>query len=266
MKRFVSYSSLALIIVLSGLLLAIQLYAQDEPTLKMLRSLFTYDTCSAPCWFGLIPGESTSADVEALFSSELEANPESLFTSLLLAPDPRGEWDIQTGYVIDGRYLFYWRPLEHDTPLQSQIIIRENVVELIQIEFNYSYTLTQTLEALGSPDLIYYSIDEVFPSLELIYVAERLRVELEHRMGRLCTVPELGENFKVIYVRYYSVESATEPIQVDGNGEFGSRLLFPTYILSTYRDYRSVPIEVLENWLVQQPNTSCVDAFNQLTE
>jgi hypothetical protein len=80
------------------------LVSQPAPTANSTpahaRSLFIEDTCSPPCWFGLIPGESTSADV----------------VNLIETSEVFGTWDFNRysvfdephGNMIEGQYYLHW--------------------------------------------------------------------------------------------------------------------------------------------------------------
>ena len=91
------------------LALAVRTQAQAEvtPTVQPIQSIFDYDICAPPCWMGLIPGESTSADVERMFAENRSLiAPESIEGGATRLKNGEYAIDAATGLINIGGYNF----------------------------------------------------------------------------------------------------------------------------------------------------------------
>jgi len=116
------------------------------PTPTVMRSLFKDDICTPPCWFGLVPGKSTSVEVEETLTNFDE----------LLSWDKdylNNSFDPKTGYVKNGQYNFYWNTYKRDDILEynSVIGIQNNVMTFARVIMNRISKLGEVLESLGKP-------------------------------------------------------------------------------------------------------------------
>lgn len=230
-KQFSVTSLVVLLILVLGFNGSIST-AQDQPiqpTEQPVQSIFLDDTCAPPCWFGITPGESTSADVEAMFRRY-----QSMFGSLFIwYPDryPRREDGMIVGTVLGFWWGVYTR---HDTPITypgirpdsqtwSLISIGENgIVELISTSANREVPLAEVLELLGNPDDIYLVPVPNYDgeggnafALSIRYVEQRLGVRFLTFPHPTCTASSVLENFHVDAVLYYSADEASRLVPVD---------------------------------------------------
>jgi hypothetical protein len=180
-----------------------------------VNSVFAEDTCAPPCWFGLIAGESTSADVESLIAEYIVEDVEVY-----------GAFDNETHQLITGVYEFAL--LKRETSrLFARIQIRDSLVHIIGLRQEHIeditlpgeyVTLYQALNALGQPDFIYFDEDHShfgnhsFPHVTFIYLAARLRIEFYASPYILasCYLQFIGEDMFLEKMTYYSPEAANE--------------------------------------------------------
>src|SRR5687768_1105280 len=88
-------------------------------------SLFLEDTCIAPCWFSLVPGVSTSSDVEMFLQRH-----RNLFYGYSAQDIPTNQFDPYTHLLINGTYDIYFEHFVRDdvgSQINSVIKIEEKV-------------------------------------------------------------------------------------------------------------------------------------------
>lgn len=188
-------------------------------TTSRTGSIFPEDPCAPPCWFGLTPGESTTADVEQFITDYAPADVEVY-----------GLMDGGTGQLITGvvEFMLYeWK--FNDVPVQ--IRIRDSFVYSITVsiqstigvkipgppEIEESISLRETHVALGEPDHIYfYHGGNLFghddPYMTFIYREPRLRIEFQNSFSGLgCNLRSIEDRMFVRKLTYYSIAAANEP-------------------------------------------------------
>lgn len=155
--------------------------ADDAPPELDRSLLLTDDPCAAPCWAGLVPGESSKEEVHAVLASSLwvrEGSVESI---------PRHDFG-------PGGVEIIWD--DRDIPHGANRVYRAYVVNdrlvLIMISVDYdNLTLGQIVDKYGSPESLsaeLYAWDEIVAYTYIItlnYPARGLRFE-----GRYGPVPE----------------------------------------------------------------------------
>ena len=110
---------------------------QNTPTPPPpFNSVFADDTCHAPCWFGLIPGESTASDVE-----EMIENTQDIFR--VGRGHDNDELDFTDIPVIDGAYRLEWRDFSmrrlHIIP--SRVFMENGIIQSIHAKAQHSVSL-----------------------------------------------------------------------------------------------------------------------------
>lgn len=192
-----------------------------------VNSVFPEDTCDAPCWFGIVPGESTSEHVENLITEHAIDDVEVY-----------GEFDEETQHLITGVYEFELLKRENSS-LFARVQIRDSIVYAMILRPtkpdrfpdytppNEYITLQQTLTRLGQPDIIYFDEDHShfgnhsFPHVTFIYPASRLRIEFEQSPYPLasCSLQSVGDDMFLENIRYYSPDAANELSHYVGHDE-----------------------------------------------
>jgi hypothetical protein len=196
------------------------------------NSVFAEDTCAPPCWFGLIAGQSTSADVENLLAEYAVENVEVY-----------GAFDSETHQLITGVYEFELLKRENSS-LFARIQIRDTLVYTIVLlptkpnrfpdttppeEY---ITLQQALTTLGQPEIVYFDNDDwrfgnhSFRHVIFIYLELRLRIEFYEKPYVLasCSLQSIGEDMFLEKMTYYSPEGADERSHHIGRDELQSAL------------------------------------------
>lgn len=218
------------------------------------QSLFRDDNCTPPCWFGMTPGVSTTDEVETIL--------ESLQDILWWEADRDNVLDPITHLTVDGNYSFAWKDFEREDKEQvvlSEIDLREGNLYSLWILMNRMVVLEETLDGLGPPTFIRFSVGYYgILHLDLIYPELLLRVSLKSRQ-HLCTLAEFATSFWVDSVAYYSPEAALEPQTWPTRDEPQPALL--AYILPSERD---IPYETWITWLNGEIEMTCAEAWEQL--
>lgn len=191
-----------------------QVEATDTPTPELNRSLFEDDFCVAPCWFGLVAGESTSLDVRTF----LRAN-QDLFRGGAPRDMFNNRFDPETDILVDGQYAFFFNDYEREDSIQrnGSIVIEDSVVLTISALMNRFVTLEEVLATYGLPDEVVFAVKGYGTfHLDLLYYDKHLKVEvmsssfLSTWRPDICLTGSLGESFWVAFVRYYASPEAME--------------------------------------------------------
>jgi hypothetical protein len=115
------------------------IHATPAPVVDTDDSIRTQLPCMIPCWQGLIPGVSTTADVQALSQS---------------LPFIYTAWTKGDGYE-DNDYIIWWRNAYGQAG--SRVYIRNNVVRVMSISPNNGMTLEDMIRIYGEPSGFQYS-------------------------------------------------------------------------------------------------------------
>ncbi len=225
-------------------------------------SLFENDPCSPPCWFGLIPGESSAEDVWTF----LQTN-EELFEWIERARYPSYTLDNTGSYITDGDYrlgLAFSLQLDDNdlgrgsssdgkNIIQITISLEDSIVTKIDMLFNHTIDLDQVLERLGTPDFV-----QLQPAIEaatsqsfitIIYLESLLLVLLEADTS--CLVSEMGGQFTVSYASYRTPTEPNQPISID---EFEQ--IFAPYVYGS-----NLPLGTWQSMLNHEVQGICRDVF-----
>lgn len=219
-----------------------------------------------PCWFGLTPGVSTAADVEALFA----ARPE-MFTgenSFLYEPLAHGDVDPVTGYLLEGEYRFglvgSGRSDLESSGGYSQIVIQNGCVDIIDLRLREYIPLEQGLDALGVPDRIHLwwlgAIGHERMVMDFIYVDFYLQISFIS-IPNARDVLNLEQDFWVSIVDYYSPEASVMPVRrpfIDVDQ--------PALVAYASIYARDVSLSTFEAWLSDEHDMTCIEAWHSLPE
>ncbi len=232
-------------------------------------SIFANDTCAPPCWFGLIPGESTSAEVlEFLATSAQVAG---------LAIYQNGKWirvDSETPWIADGKYNFEFGPFERENCCtgSSRAYIREGLLDSVDIVAREHITMDEVIMRLDWPDEIrlsrfaYTGTEFADFTIEFIYYDLYLSVGLATDVvlstPRMCHFPSLRGNYWVGGVTYYSHRRATELVDVFVPNEESQQ---QPALLRYDLEQRHVPREMWETLIGDEP-TTCQELWETLPE
>jgi hypothetical protein len=219
------------------------------PTPQPIRSIFDYDTCAPPCWMGLIPGISTSAEVEEVLNN-LES-PFNGWTSNYY----NNVIDAESGVIVDGAYYFFPERYSQSAT-DSLISITNGIVDAIFILPPERIHPQQVVEALGLPDDVQLIRAQLY-YLELAYTNELIRVRF---IARNCSLNSLNEDFVVDLALYFSPEKAIELVETD----FGMQPQILAYHFSSELG-RQVPIELFQSWLDGEGQGFCDMAVDELS-
>lgn len=93
------------------------------------KSLLTGEPCAPPCWYGLVPGESSADEVVSTLKSLPFVDGDSIIEDFITWKSSVMNTDDYVGYIR----------------------IEENKVELLSIELEYDLTLQELIDVLGEP-------------------------------------------------------------------------------------------------------------------
>jgi hypothetical protein len=210
------------------LIFGIYLAVNVSPVLSEQGSVFPEDTCAPPCWFGLIPGESTTADAKQV--SDMMGSPG--FERVR----HEGEFDPETGYVINGFYRFvtFARASSYayvEIQIRGGMIYSITIHPTVTGDFDRTapreeyITLNQILTNLGEPNFVDGSSPVYWwgdlESFTLIYEETRLRIEVytPYIPHSGCQIAEMGEDLVIYSMTYYSLEAAESYASFIGSAE-----------------------------------------------
>src|SRR5262249_36010241 len=124
-------------------------------------------------------------------------------------PEPIGSFDPQTGYLIDGVYLFRYLPFYADLFSDpDRLYIRDGKIFQLTLKQSPYASLDEVINRLGMPDQVHLIQDYPnFARFDLIYLKWRLRVLIASDSCRIGTV---RQDMAAVQVRYYSPQAANE--------------------------------------------------------
>jgi hypothetical protein len=243
-----------LILLIMAWFLIINIVAQSTPTPDGIEvALFPDDNCENTCWMGLIPGESTAADVEQVLD---ELGNQLSYWS---AGSQNNVMDPDTGYLIYGDYQFRWQLYSGNNYQQpaSLIAIENSIIDVILISADGQITLDQVLNVLGQPDDIQFARTRLY-YLTLVYVDKLMQIRFIIPEG--CTINTLDEDSEV-WVVYHSFKSASELIETD----YGLQPRLIAYAFPKSLE-RQVSLEIFNSWLNSDDDFYCIEAWQTLPE
>ena len=217
-----------------------------------IASLFHGDTCEPPCWFGLIPGESTE---EAVLDFLEAHNDEIMFLSV------SDHVDFQTGKQIGNRYHFGWRDYSYFNPPRVLLTIENGVLSYIWANPNREITFGEMIDVLGYPDQLYLGTVG-WSLLTAIYEKPRVRILLDSRSpSSLCKIHDIAREFRVMEMQYFSMEAAQELV----TPTFSPNATEPEpRLLLRGKNNYLVSEEQLEEWLGGHGDATCSEVWYQL--
>jgi hypothetical protein len=111
------------------------------------RSLLTGEPCPAPCWHGVVPGESDEEEVRCA----LEDNPFVAQQSISRRVEEYDQLAVE--YVV-----FYWRSTSGG---ENWIHLSDGVVVDVSLDVDYELTLGEIVKEFGAPEYLYGFIEGV---------------------------------------------------------------------------------------------------------
>lgn len=243
------------------------------PTKAQHKSIFANDTCTPPCWFGLIPGESTSLEV---FETLKFLESSQQVGSFVIRQN--GEWfhvDSENLLTIKGNYSysFEFGPFEkvNCCIVASQAEINEGLLDIINIVARENITMDEVVTQLGLPDEVrlsrwaytgtkYADFSIGFIYFDIYLRVDLAKVDLSPPSDVMCDFPAMRDQFLVSNTIYYSYERALE--LVDSPLEESEQQ--PALLIYQLEE-RHVPQEMKELLMGNTP-ISCQEMWDTLPE
>lgn len=209
-------------------------------------SLFIDDTCSAPCWFGLTVGESTSQDLDDMIHTYREEFGNIRYSDVNIYSSQ--------GVLIDGYVDIYRKNqslgFRFDALSNTILVTIENgVIVTIISPAQRKLKIADVLSTYGDPDIITWHFGQV-NQLYLIYVDESIIVQF----GFVKDEPfeTYNSSFKVHKIRYFSRSD------IEG--------IFESYVLNFLDESstRLVPIKIVQCWAEEKD--ICISSWWDLPE
>jgi hypothetical protein len=144
-----SIISIGLVIYLGALLAILvgcrPVEAPIEP--EFVDTSFLLDEpCEPPCWYGLIPGESTEDQLDDVLSTLPFVEKDSV----------RKSEHVSKGIIVDGKEVDY-NCKGAIGGFCGYVIVVDKVIQMISHEIMYALPLETVIEKLGKPDYVYYT-------------------------------------------------------------------------------------------------------------
>jgi hypothetical protein len=224
------------------------------PEPSPLSSLFSNDPCTPPCWFGIIPGQSNTEDVEQMLST---------YDNIFIF-NPRQRVDnsgIERAQITNGHYSFYWRDFirEDRIVINETISIEQGIVSVITVSAPERIALGEVLVALGQPEVVQMVVGQI-NTVRLFYFDEQVVVKLNTEFLASCNLQSLQQDFFVDIVFYYSPLEMDEVINSFRESQFSPTSRY------TLQPYYLVPLQVWNLWLNGEVEGSCGEATSMLSE
>jgi len=254
---------LLLLLGLFCLVFTVRIQAQTEvtPTVQPIQSIFDYDTCAPPCWMGLIPGESTSADVEQMFEENRDLiDPESIEGGATRLRNGEYAIDAATGLITLGGYSFDVgvRTKPHKPgEVRSGVDITYGVVDIITVLDFGEIPLRRVLQRLGTPDIIQMNVllSNSSTWFMLIYLEPALSISLEVS-NPVCQTSNLLDDLMFRGAVYFSPDAAQRVVQAVP--EMPAQPWLTGYGLPRVRP---VPPETWAAWMSGEVDVPCAEAW-----
>ena len=218
------------------------IFAQNTPTPEPIQSLFENDTCAPPCFFGLIPGQSTSQDVVALTETSSDIYDPGI--------TERSTFDPDTNHMILGTYYFWLQDSDEvEDPDGVAIYIGDQLVYQINVYVeNSNFSIENVMDTLGPPDQVRIRQSIIGAVLRFIYVDLSISVNFDPKEE--CRLETINDDYQLSGLTYY----APEDVYPEGEGIFANLLL--TYLpMSAEVD---VPLNVFGSWLAGKREGTCM--------
>lgn len=256
-KQRIIHTIILLICVLLSLVgIVASQEATIEPPTSAMPSLIEGDQCTPPCWYGLVPGESTLEDVlqmfsnhPGLFGNELVEGGQTYNGSPILEP----RLDLQP--LLDHQSVgFFWSISNFggSTTIGNVIRMSDNQVSMMAIKPTETVLLSEVLSKWGQPDTIRAGRSLYYDFLLLYYREPHLIVQLDTedvaRVEEECEIADLMEVFRIEHIFYLSPTAYRE--------EARNRLQ------STYY----VPDHVWKSWTAGEIEATCTRAIGALRD
>ena len=230
--------------------------ATSEPPTSAMPSLIDGDLCTPPCWYGLVPGESTLEDVLQMFSNhpdlfgnELVEGGQTYNGSPILEP----RLDLQP--LLDHQSVgFFWSISNFggSTTIGNVIRLNDNHVATMAIKPTEVVSLSEVLSIWGQPDLIRAGSSLYYDFLLLYYREPHLIVQLdtedEARVEEECKIVDLMDVFRIEHIFYLSPAAYREQAR--------------NWLQSTHY----VPNRVWSSWTAGEVEDTCTRAIAALRD
>jgi hypothetical protein len=247
---------LSVCVLMSSVGMVVSQEVTSEPPMSGMPSLIEGDLCTPPCWYGLVPGESTLEDVLQMFSNhpdlfwnELVEGEETYNNRPILYP----HLDLQP-LMEDQAIDFFWRETNFEGNIIIANIIRMsgNRVATMAIKPTEVVSLSEVLSQWGQPDTIRAGRSLYYDFLLLYYREPYLIVQLDTedvaRIEEECEIADLMEVFRIEHIFYLSPTAYRE--------EARNRLQ------STYY----VPDHIWSSWTAGEVEATCTRAIGALKD
>ncbi len=198
---------------------------EETETVERTRSLFENDTCSPPCWFGLIPGESTAEAIQTMF----EENSDLFEVSRLLD---------------NGDVVFRWTRFDRGDMFapESFMRVQDGILSGMIVAMNKMVSLGETLDTLGNPSRV-----RIFPNFyvwEFVLFYDEDTAVVLRASRETCQISNMRNDFDIDSVYYYTpneIQSLVAPWSFDY--------------------YIGVPANLWESWLQGEIKGTCENVF-----
>lgn len=228
---------------------------QSTPAMDTITvSLFPDTNCERTCWQGLIPGESTSADVKDVL---VELEDQLLFWFPHHSNDADNN---EVDDVIQGSYRFVWKG-DRNTIMSNNrniITIENSIVDAIRLIPNEAIPIEDMLAVLGEPDDIRFVSEYQLYYLTFIYLDELL--DVTYIIPESCRIATIEDDAEV-WISYHNYEDASDLIETD----YG---LQPALLAYSFPESveRQVSLNILNTWLKSEDESNCFEAWQILPE
>jgi hypothetical protein len=204
-------------------------------------SIFPNDPCATPCWFNIIPGETTTKEIEAIL----------LNNENLVGWHRESNHQTQTTPVENGYYYLQWNETDIERII-GHVHVANGIVHSIVAESRETLHLNQVLQTFGTPDVIRLAQIPYSYLLILIYIDTHLSVHLHSGVQQDCTIQNIQSDFSVRRVVYYSPQAARERLDYLNDQQA---------LTATSDLFRQIPFTTWEDWLEGNVQESCGEAW-----
>ncbi len=200
----------------------------EQTRLSTGQSLYEHDSCSPPCWFGLIAGTSSTRDISIF----IEQN-DRLIT-------------LRDDSSIEEALIFHWKAGAFSIPPSSYVVVEDGTVSWMDIASNAKRSLNDVLRLFGSPDRIGYA--ELGDGLIMVYEEFSMVVSL-HTDEQNCSIDTMGDDFWLSRTEYFTESDLHQ------SEKYNSRLL-------------AIPTEAWDTWMSESymAKETCVEAFRAIRQ